>query len=124
MYGLTEGGALAASPDVQGMGSMTWAEMVGVAPGDPLIGGGPAGTGGVGRFDADARFGHVVSTMPGNDPAVADQGADLFDDWRDLFDFRNSPAPYVLALALAAIGFIQLRMVARAGGARADLRLG
>lgn len=116
------GGAMAPS-DVAGAGDYEWAGMTGMSPTHPLMGGGPRMSGIANPLDPDAGLGVIAATLPaGEAPGASD--VDVFDDWRDLFDFRNSPAPWVLLLALAAIGFVQFRVQARGGPAHVNASLG
>lgn len=107
-------GGVAAPSDVRDAGAMEWATVSGIEPWDPIMGGGFAGAmGGTPGIDPDRRFGTIVTLPLGQGAPAPD--AEAFDDWRDLFDFRNSPAPWVLLGLLAAIGFVQLRVTGRAG---------
>ena len=46
------------------------------------------------------------------------------DSWRDIYNLKGSPMPWLLLLALMMLGFMQFRLSGRAGRARADLALG
>jgi hypothetical protein len=126
-YGVTESGGVMAPTDVAGSGDYEWAKMAGVSPTNPLVGG-PGW--GADPFDPDRGRSRIVTTPDGGaGPATggimapAGELAQL-DDWRDLFNFRGSPMPWLLLLALVMLGFMELRVQARAGGARASAALG
>lgn len=122
--GYRETGAVMAAADFPYGGDLDRQSLVGISPEHPLMGGQPRVSGGLGQFDVDRATSPapMIATIPGGSrpqdtPAV-------FDDWRDLFDFKNSPAPYVCLLALAMIGLVQFRVVARGGPAKASASLG
>jgi hypothetical protein len=109
------GGGVLAAADVRGGGDMEWAQLTGIKPGHPLISphenrnenrmvttpagqSGPAGTGG------------VMATPDGAIP-----GLNQLDDWRDLFNFKGSPMPWLLLIALGILFFAQASIKARAG---------
>lgn len=126
---MAEGGGIMAPADVRGAGAMEWATISGLSPTNPLVGGpdwqGPG-------FDVDRGHKRIVTTPEGqlgpatdgimatpDGPALA-----LLDDWRDLFNFRGSPMPWLLLFALVFLGLMQFRVQARAGSARASAALG
>lgn len=111
----TRGGVFASDPS--GAGDMEWATVAGMNSSHPMVGG--PDVPGLHTFDVD-RGRSLIVTQPGGGRGVtADaHGAQLFDDWRDMFDFRNSPAPYIAILLLAFLGFMQFRVMTRVGGKR------
>jgi hypothetical protein len=48
----------------------------------------------------------------------------MLDDWRDLFNFRGSPMPWLLLFGLAMLGFMDVAVRARVGPARASAAVG
>jgi hypothetical protein len=126
-YGLTDAGGVMAPADVIGAGEAEWARTSGIAATHPLVGGPSWGSD---PFDPDRGRSRIVTTSDGAaGPATggimapAGELAQL-DDWRDLFNFRGSPMPWLLVLALVMVGFMELRVQARAGGARASAAIG
>ncbi|MFL5901241.1 MAG: hypothetical protein ACJ75S_08600 [Solirubrobacterales bacterium] len=80
-----------------------------------------------GGFDPDhARGDRIVTTPEGQAGPATDgvmAGADLpgvavLDSWHDLFNFKGSPMPWLLLLALLFLGFMQFRVDARARAGR------
>lgn len=120
--GMTEFSGTVASPDVPAAGELSWSTMSGIETGHPLVTGqrgGPA-------FDPDAGF-RIASLPPGETvpgAAAGAPGVELLDDWRDLFNFKGSPMPWLLLLSLAALGFVQFSIAGRAGPAKAGASLG
>lgn len=131
--GLTEFSGGLATPDVIGGGEADWARLAGMPPSHPMVGGSPVA--GLGQYDVDrarSRTG-VVSSLPasegGGSPAWTGSmagvpGAEIFDDWRDLFNFRGSPMPWLLLFALSALGLMQLAVSGRLGPVRANVSAG
>lgn len=118
-----------APADVPGAGDMEWASVAGVPPGNPLISGAARPGSGFGSgIDPDLSRSLIVTqdATGGVRPGQA-QGAglsDAFDDWRDLFDFKNSPVPYVVLGFLVMIGFMAARLEVRGGPANLKASLG
>jgi hypothetical protein len=115
-------GGVIAESDVRGAGEMEWANLVGIRPDHPLIGGsGPGSWAGtiVGENSrivttpagqAGAATGGVMVTPDG----VA-AGINHLDDWRDLFNMKGSPAPWLLLVTLGIVFFAHASVQARAG---------
>lgn len=127
--GQTEGGGVVSVPDVRGIGDAEWASVSGMRPTNPLVGGPRAG--GLGPFDVDHGGPRIVTTPEAQQgpaaggallatPDGAGAGVAVLDDWRDLFNFRGSPMPWLLLLTLLMIGFMQFRLDARARAGRAS----
>lgn len=120
---MTEYSGSLATPDVPNAGEMSWATTSGIEAGHPLVTGqrgGPA-------FDPDAGFGRIASLPPGETAAGMAAGApgvEVLDDWRDLFNFKGSPMPWLLLLSLAALGFVQFGISGKAGPVKAGAQLG
>jgi hypothetical protein len=114
-----------APADVAGGGDIEWATVAGVPSGHPLLRG-EGRAGGSPGVDVDRPRGLIVSTNVDPPRPGANMGgaADVFDDWRDLFDFRNSPVPYVVVGFLAMIGLVAFRVEARGGPANLRASLG
>jgi len=123
--GLGRGWTMAPA-DVAGAGDMVWATTAGVPPGHPLVQGLQSSQAGGPGWDVDAARGLVVTQDIDAPRPGANMGgaADVFDDWRDLFDFRNSPAPWVLLAVLAMIGLVAMRVEVRGGPANIRAALG
>lgn len=121
-----QSGGVMSPADVAFAGAGAWAEMTGVSPMSPLVGGpGQAGAGGPsGPYAVDGRASRIVTNgAPTIDP-ITGSGASLLDDWRDVFNFSGSPVPWLLLLILVMVGFMQLRVQARAGKAHGTVALG
>lgn len=116
-------GGVAAPTDVPYAGASAWEAMTGVSAVSPLVG----GPGISGRPDmpyaVDGSRSRIVSTGQGQAPPVSGPGVALLDDWRDAFN-PSSPAMWLLVLILVMIGFMQLRVQARAGKAKGALAIG
>lgn len=118
-------GAVAAPADLDGAGVNEWSQVTGIDPGNPLVGGAAAGYTDL-PYDVDSGRSRIA-TLPraeGGDGGAPAHAPEMFDDWRDLFDFQNSPVPYIFLFFAAAVGFIALRVDARGGPASASVRLG
>jgi hypothetical protein len=119
-YGTGHDTGVMAPADVAGAGELEWYKHVGVPPTHPLVGGPDHPD--LGAFDVDRGRSRVVTTPEGNvGPAP---GVMVIDGWRDLLNFKGSPAPWVLLGALAILGFMQFRVQARVGRAKASAALG
>jgi hypothetical protein len=114
-------GGVAAPSDVPYAGAAEWAGMTGVHPSSPLVG---AGGGGNLPYNVDGSRSRVITTESTMTRAADDPGLAVLDTWRDVFNFRGSPAPWILLLALVMLGLMQLRISARAGKARGNIALG
>lgn len=113
-------GGVVAPADVMDAGAFEWGRLTGMEPYDPVMQGAPT-VGGAAMQPYDVDRAHSrIATLPPSQKADAGSTAEVFDDWRDAFDYR-SPAFWVLLLILAAIGLVQLRIAAggRVGPAQA-----
>lgn len=126
--GLQGPGAVMAPADNPGAGDLEWAKVAGVPPTNPLVGG-PGWTAGFGGIDVDRGRSRIVTQYA--DPMGAGPqmgpGMAVVDDWRDLFNWKGSPAPWLLLASLAILGLMQLRINARVGrrrGASAAVAIG
>lgn len=131
--GLTEFSGGFATPDVPGGGEADWTRLAGLPPTHPMVGG--PDVAGLGQYDVDrgrSRTGAITSLPASEGGGTATwtgslagvPGAEIFDDWRDLFNFRGSPMPWLLMFALAALGLMQLAISGRLGPARASVAVG
>lgn len=120
----SRGGGVLSEADVRGAGEMEWATLIGVRPDHPLVGGtGPGSYAGT-IVQENSR---IVTTPAGQSGAAtagglaatpdgyAAAGIKHLDDWRDLFNFKGSPAPWMLLIALAIVFFAHASVQARAG---------
>lgn len=125
--GMTEASGALATPDVPHAGDLQWSTVSGIDAGHPVVTG---NRGGGLPFDPDAGFGSRMVSLPPAEAAAASghtvggATASVLDDWRDLFNFKGSPMPWLLLLSLAALGFVQLSLSGRAGPARAAAAIG
>lgn len=125
--GMTEWSGALAPADVAGAGEMEWGRMVGIDPGHPAVGG--PDVSGLYATDVDRGFSRVITTLPdAGGPATGQMagapGVHLLDDWRDLFNFKGSPMPWLLLFVLAMLGVMQLAVAGRVGPARASASVG
>lgn len=113
-----------APADVPYAGADAWSQTTGVSPMSPLVGGpGMIGAGGSQLpYNVDGAHSRIVSN--GADPVVQDPASGVLDDWRDVVNFRGSPIPWLLLFILVMVGFMQLRVSARAGKVAGNVALG
>jgi hypothetical protein len=118
--GLSESGGVMAPTDVVGAGDASWATVAGLPATDPMVGG--PYVEGLGPFDVERGRSRIVTTPEGQQGpatgglmATPDGIGHTLDSWRDLFNWRGSPMPWLLIAALLVLGFMQLRVEARAG---------
>lgn len=114
-----------APPDNRGAGMLEWSTISGARPEDPGVGG--AYVAGLHSLDVDR--GRQIVTLPNaHDPATGAgagaPGLDQWDDWRDLFNFKGSPMPWLLMLSLIMLGFMDVAVRARVGPASASASVG
>lgn len=118
-----EGGGVLAQEDVRGAGEYEWGNLIGIQPDHPLVGGK-----GVMPYDSDYPYSRIVTTPAGQSGAASGGGLAAtpdgykegpgykqLDDWRDLFNLKGSPMPYLLLLALGVILFAHASIRARGG---------
>jgi hypothetical protein len=124
--GMTEWSGTLTGPDDASAGELSWATTSGVPPTSPMVGG--PDVAGLGQFDVDRGFSRVVTVPGSGDPAsgalAGVPGVELMDDWRDLFNFRGSPMPWLLLLALVMLGVMSMAMQGRVGPARVSASVG
>jgi hypothetical protein len=104
--GQGQGGGVFSWPDAPALGAATWADMSGVRPDNPLVGGRGA-AGGVGGDDY--RYRKVALAAPEHQPVG--QRA----HFTELLNFSGSPMPWILLAALAYLGLIHLHAGAKVG---------
>lgn len=123
-YGVNQDpGGLASPADVAGAGVGAWEQMTGVSAMSPLVGG-PGMNGSALPYNVDGARSRIVSNDSATTDPVMGPGASLLDDWRDVFNFKGSPVPWLLIGSLIIVGFMHLRVQARAGKARGNIALG
>jgi hypothetical protein len=86
-------GGVMSVPQVPGLGDDQWAQMSGMSPAHPLIGG-YAGSAGYGTGQ------RRISTIPNQGAAIA-SGNPSYQHWSQLFNLKNNPIGWVLILILA-----------------------
>jgi hypothetical protein len=121
LEGSREGGVLSEA-DVQGGGRAEWASLIGVRPDHPLVSSeGPM------PYMIGMNNSRIVTTPAGQSGAATAGGLAAvpdgmsgdalkhLDDWRDLFNFKGSPMPWLLLVALGVLLFAHASVQARAG---------
>lgn len=119
------GGVMSPS-DVHFAGADAWAQMTGVSPMSPLVGGPGQGTAEspAGPYTIDGHASRIVTNDAAPIAGITGPGSAVLDDWRDVLNFKGSPAPWLLLLLLVMLGFMQLRVQARAGKAHGNVAIG
>lgn len=123
---------VAAPADVVGAGQAEWGRVSGMSPSHPMVGG--PRVPGLGTFDVDRGRSRILTTPEGQlgtglsgavmaSPDGAASVAEL-EGWRDLFNWRGSPMPWLLLMALIFLGLMQFRVQARVAGRSASAALG
>ncbi len=112
--GVGQSGGVFEWPAVPELGYDTWAEMSGMQPGHPLVGG-VAGTPGYGGGQRQ------VAIAQANPTAGVASGAPARSHWSELFNFKGNPIGWVLLMALGyyALNHIHFRASV---GAKAGVR--
>lgn len=120
----SRGGGVISEADVRGAGDMEWSNLIGVRPDHPLVAGSGPGSYSGAIVSENSR---IVTTPAGQSGAAsagglaatpdgyAAAGLKHLDDWRDLFNLKGSPAPWILLVAIAVIFFAHASVQARAG---------
>jgi hypothetical protein len=118
-------GGVMSPADVHYAGVDQWERLTGMSPFNPLVGGpGYDVTGSGLPYNVDGARSRIVSTGADVITPMGGPGVHLLDDWRDAFNFKGSPVPWLLLFSLAILGFMQLRVSARAGKAKGNIALG
>jgi hypothetical protein len=123
---------VAAPADVAGGGLSEWSRVSGVDASHPMVGGPRVAS--LGPFDVDRGRTRVLTTPEGQagtgiggtvmaSPDGAGSISEL-EGWRDIFNWRGSPMPWLLAMALIFLGLMQFRVQARVAGRSASAALG
>jgi hypothetical protein len=105
-YGQQQGGGVFALPDDPSLGAQTWAQMSGVHPDSPLVGGRGAPSGGI---DADYHYRRVAVASPAQQPVGQRAHAS------EILNFRGSPMPWILLAALGYLGLVHLHVLGKIG---------
>lgn len=114
------GGVIDAA-DVRGGGDLEWGNLIGIHPDHPLIGGGSSMP-----YSIVSENNRIVTTPAGQSGAATAGGLAAvpdgyggalkhLDDWRDLFNFKGSPMPWLLLVTLGIVFFAHASVQARAG---------
>lgn len=116
--GTAERGGVLAPADVRGAGTISWEEVAGVPAGHPLV----SETDGM-NFNIAGSHNRIVTTPEGQmgpasgglvaTPETA--GMRHVDDWRDVFNFKGSPIPWLLLISIGVLAFAHASVQARAG---------
>jgi hypothetical protein len=105
-------------------GASQWAAMSGAHPMSPLVGGpGLDASGSNLPYQVDGARARIVSNDAQLNIGPA-AGGRLLDDWRDVFNWKGSPIPWLLLLTLVMVGFAHFRVQARVGKGSIHAALG
>ncbi|MDQ2897924.1 MAG: hypothetical protein M3Y09_20205 [Actinomycetota bacterium] len=103
--GQDQTGGLFARPDVTSIGVESWAQMAGVHPSSPLVGGRGVPDGGI---QANYPYSRVaVSGTASNAPVPSHVS--------EILNFKQSPMPWLLGAAILYLGLIHLHVNGTAG---------
>lgn len=115
-------GGVMAGPDVHGAGLDAWARISGVPATSSLVGGqGDPSDAWHMPYNVDRARGRIVTGEQVTGP-VGGPDAGMIGDWRDLLNWKHSPAPWLLLFTLAVVGLMQFRLMVRAGGAKRGVK--
>ena len=125
---LDQPGGVMAPADVHGAGGDAWTRVAGVPPTSSLVGGqGDPSDDWHMPYNVDRARGRIMTGEKVTGP-MAGPDAGHLDDWRDLLNWRHSPAPWLLLFSLGIVGLMQFRLMVRAGtkkhGVGANVGLG
>lgn len=109
--GQLQGGGLFAWPDLPELGPNTWAQMTGMAPEHPLVGG-SAGRPGYGSA-ATRRVAIADQSQQLSDVA---SGAPARAHFSELANLRGNPIGWVLIIAVLYLGVMHIHVRAGASG--------
>ena len=116
--GQGQGGGVFALPDVPSLGQETWADMAGVHPNDPLVGG--RGAQGIVVNNA---YRQVALGAP--DPSAgAASGAPMSGNWREIFNLKGNPVGWVLIASIIYLGLAHISLQGRLGKSKAGFSSG
>jgi hypothetical protein len=99
----SEGGGVLSSADVRGAGTTEWANLIGIGPDHPLV-----SSEGTGPYLINGNYSRIVTTPAGQSGSASEgglaavpdgmgrDGLKHLDSWRDLFNFKGSPMPWLL----------------------------
>jgi hypothetical protein len=120
VFGRNDDAGWTADPtDVVGAGAQSYEDVIGIPASRSMVGGPQWNTSGM--VETDVGLQRLVGEMA---PAATAHGTAMLDDWRDVLNWRDSPAPWILLAILAAIGFVHLRVNTKAGPYHAKLGIG
>jgi hypothetical protein len=113
-------GGVMAPADVSGAGLDAWTRTAGIPPMSRLVGGpGDPSDDWHMNFNVDTARGRIVTNdAPVKTGPMGGPGAKVLEDWRDVFNWKGSPVPWLLLFSLAVLGLMQFRLMVRAGGRR------
>jgi hypothetical protein len=102
-------GGLFSRPDVETLGIATWADMTGVDPNSPLVGGRNVPTGGV---EPQYKYRRVALAAG---PSTPTGHAPMHAHFSEILNFRHSPMPWLLLAAILYLGLIHLHVTGQVG---------
>lgn len=124
----SERGGVIDPVDVRGAGPMEWAQMVGIAPDHPLVGGGSEMD-----YNINQRWSRVVTQPhsqagPAADTIATPEGRSDggLGSWRDMFNLHGSAAPwlFLLLVVILFLSHLKLNASGSAGGFGRHVRAG
>src|SRR5438270_2647952 len=102
--GQGQSGGVFGWPDVPALGYETWAQMSGVHPDSPLVGGRGSPSGGV---DPDYKYRRVAIAAP---DAAGNHGAPMKAHYSELMNLKGNPIGWVLIAAIIYLGLAHVSL--------------
>lgn len=107
-FGQGQGGGLQDPPAVQGVGLGDWAQMAGMDPAHPLVGGSAGSPG----YGGGQRQVFVADSSMASQAAVA-SGSPMRANWSEIFNLKGNPIGWVLIASILYLGLMHIH--AKAG---------
>lgn len=107
MFGQGQRGGVFAPPLAEGVGADDWASLTAMHPDSPLVNGPGL------PMEADYRYRRVAVGQPSSAPLPGAENVQ--GHFTELFNFRGSPMPWVLLIAIAYLGLVHLHVTGSAG---------
>lgn len=109
--GQLQGGGVFSWPDVPELGYETWADMSGMSPGHPLVGG-AAGSPGYGGGQRQVAVAAPATASQANLAA----GSPARANWSEIFNLKGNPVGWVLIASILYLGLMHIHVRAGVSG--------